>query len=67
MKERKLETLRLLTRCTLNEWLSDLSSDFRDASISAVQIAVGSFNQGVDVFFDDVRISNSNTGLEFAV
>jgi hypothetical protein len=51
---------------TLNQWRADLNmnSDFAGASIVNVEMGVGTYNQGVDAFFDDVRIANPNTGLD---
>lgn len=43
---------------TLAEWHSAFPSDFGDATLVAVSIGVGSFNQGQVGYFDDVQISH---------
>lgn len=52
---------------TLSEWLGLMNADFQDATVVTVQVGVGSYNQGMRAYFDNVTISHGfGGGLDVA-
>lgn len=47
---------------TLDQWFTQFGDDFLDASIIAISVGVGSFNQGQTAYFDNVQYSNLVSG-----
>lgn len=45
---------------TLQDWLASFDAGFGDANLVAVSMGIGTFNQGVTGYFDDVRISHTH-------
>lgn len=45
---------------SLQDWLATFDAGFGEASLVAVSMGIGTFNQGVTGYFDDVRISHAH-------
>lgn len=47
---------------TLNDWLTEFDADFLNAEMLMLSVGVGSFNQGQDVYFDNVSLAYETVG-----
>jgi hypothetical protein len=47
---------------TLNDWLTEFDADFLNAEMLLLSVGVGTYNQGQDVYFDNVSLSYETVG-----
>ena len=50
---------------TLADWVAFFSDDLLDASIIAISVGIGTFNQGQTAYFDNVLFSNGDINLAY--
>lgn len=50
---------------TLTDWMAAFNSDFSGADLVALSMGVGTYNQGQDVYFDDVSISGNGYAASY--